>query len=370
MALTKHGRFWHYDFVYKGQRYQGSTDQPNINKAKLTEAKVRSDVALEHFGLAPPKVAPMFKTFMDDRFLPYVREHNKTKPRTVAFYEEKTARLLEYADFASARVSNIDEDAIEKYTQARAAQDSRRSSRKIAPASINRELATLRKALYLAYEWRLIPRRPKVRTLPGEKERDFVVSGELENAYLAAADYPLRQAAILILDLGLRPDECVRLKKTDVTEAAVTIHTGKSKNAARVLPQTARTKAAFTLLAAMHEKSAWMFKGHRKDSHLTVWALSHMHTRLRQANDWPATFVLYSLRHTFGTRLAESGASPFDVKDLMGHSDIRVSQKYVHPTAQHVEMAMRRKELLDRLMRGEESVEVPAILEDRAKIRS
>lgn len=38
------------------------------------------------------------------------------------------------------------------------------------------------------------------------------------------------------------------------------------------------------------------------------------------------------MRHTFGTRLAESGADPFTIMELMGHSDLRMTARYIHAT--------------------------------------
>ena len=55
----------------------------------------------------------------------------------------------------------------------------------------------------------------------------------------------------------------------------------------------------------------------------------------------PADFVLHSLRHTFGTRLGESGADAFTIMKLMGHSTITVSQKYVHPSTDAMKAAIR-----------------------------
>ena len=51
-------------------------------------------------------------------------------------------------------------------------------------------------------------------------------------------------------------------------------------------------------------------------------------------------FVLHSLRHTYGTRLGESGAEAFTIMRLMGHSSITISQRYVHPTPEALERAV------------------------------
>jgi len=53
-------------------------------------------------------------------------------------------------------------------------------------------------------------------------------------------------------------------------------------------------------------------------------------------------FVLHSLRHTFGARLGEAGADAFTIMKLMGHSTITISQRYVHPSPESVELVSER----------------------------
>lgn len=359
MALIKKGKYWHYAFKYKGKRYQGSTDQTNINQAKRVETKVRSDVGLEGFGLAAPHLSPPFQEFMEGRFLDHIRKHNAPKPNTVHFYEEKTLRLLEYPPFRKARVGEIDENAASIFTTWRLKQKRRhRLSGLMSPTSVNLELATLRKALNLAYKWQLISRMPDIERLPGKEGRLFILTGEMEKQYLDLAHYPLQHVAVLMLDWGLRPEELLKMEKPDVTDEGVIVWSGKSKNAFRIVPHTERTREILAVCTALFPDSKWVFPGRVKGEHLTRSAIDNMHGALRDAHLdlFPKEFVLYSLRHTFGTRSDESGMSPFQIKTLMGHYDIRVTQKYVHPSTEGLALAMRRKEDFDKILRGEKSV--------------
>ena len=50
--------------------------------------------------------------------------------------------------------------------------------------------------------------------------------------------------------------------------------------------------------------------------------------------------MIHSLRHTYGTRLGESGASAFRIMELMGHSSVTISQRYVHPSTDEKQRAV------------------------------
>jgi integrase len=57
-------------------------------------------------------------------------------------------------------------------------------------------------------------------------------------------------------------------------------------------------------------------------------------------------FVLYDFRHTFATRRATATQGDrFDLASLaaiLGHSSLRMIQKYVHPTAEHQRALMQK----------------------------
>lgn len=64
--------------------------------------------------------------------------------------------------------------------------------------------------------------------------------------------------------------------------------------------------------------------------------------------------MLYSLRHTFLTRLGESGCDVWTLARIAGHSSIAISARYVHPSEDAVLAAMERTHSPNhRLLRGE-----------------
>lgn len=125
--------------------------------------------------------APRLRDFKE-RFVDCIRVARAERPRTIAFYEEKLDRLLDYEPMANARLTEIDEALIEKWVQHR--------SQSVAPATVNRSLATLERLLRLAFEWKVIDRVPRIRLLSGERIRDFVLSHPQEDRYLGST--PIR----------------------------------------------------------------------------------------------------------------------------------------------------------------------------------
>ncbi len=365
MALYKRGKVYWYDFRFNGVRHTGSTKATNLEAARKIIGKMRTDFALGEFGLVQTKLSPVFKAFAEGKFTDAIESRSKDKPGTIKFYKEKIRRLLEFAPLASARLQQIEGDIVELYVQFRS-----KKGRK--PGAINRELATLRKALNLAYEWKLLARKPKIRLLPGEIGRDYVLDYETEKRYLAAAPQPLNDVAVLIIDTGLRLNEALSLEWSDITDitdermAYVTIRKGKTANAKRSVPLTTRCRQMLARRHRFFPDSTWVFKGQRKGKHLTTWGLDNIHAEFRQntVDDegkqvFPKVFVIHSLRHTFGTRLGESGAGPYQIMKLMGHSSLAVSQKYVHPTAGGLEMVIRGLERMNEMVGNND--EVPTV---------
>ena len=218
----------------------------------------------------------------------------------------------------------------------------------VAVATINRELATLRRILYLAHDWNEIAAVPRIRMLNGERSRDFVLSHKQEKVYLAAAPQPLRDVAGLLLETGLRLGEALALKWTDIELDAANgkklgylfVREGKSKNARRHVSLTPRAQEML-VNRSLESKSEYVFANQRGEPYL-VTSLDHLHKKLRDDLQLPKDCVIHSLRHTFLTRFGEAGADAFTIKKVAGHSSVTISERYINPTPEGQERAFER----------------------------
>ncbi|MEK7752032.1 MAG: tyrosine-type recombinase/integrase [Acidobacteriota bacterium] len=344
-------QYWWFRLHWRGDEIRKSTRVTNRREAERIAAAYREALARSDAGIPVKKTAPTFADF-SKRFMQAIEVRCASKPATVGFYREKVTRLLEYPPLASARLDDIDEALIEGYVQQR--------REHWAPATVNRALATLRRALRLAYEWKVINRVPRTHFLPGERCREFVLSHEQEKLYLEATPQPLRDVALLILDTALRPGEALDLEWPDIHLEPATgakfgyahVLSGNAKNRkSRNVSLTTRVREMLAARQAQAE-SLYVFPGYPASGKpgskpYRGTSLDHQHLETRTLLKLPKDFVVHSLRHTALTRLGEAGADAFTIMRIAGHSSITVSQRYVHPTPEALERAFERLEALN-----------------------
>ena len=171
-----------------------------------------------------------------------------------------------------------------------------------------------------------------------------VVSHEEQERYLGAASLLLRDIVTLILETGMRPEEVFTMRKENVhiDRGYLFVPAGKTPFARRNILLTGRAISVLKKRLA-ETQGPYLFVGQRHmDKPLA--SIQKAHERaLRDAEITPP-FRLYDLRHTFGSRSAMAGVDLATLKELMGHSKLSTTMRYVHPTPEHKREAVRKLE--------------------------
>jgi integrase len=237
MGVYKRGYIWWYRFTWKGKVIRESTKQTNKRVAEQIESAHKTSLAKGEVGIRDRMPAPTIRQFASRDFLPFCRSTFAAKVKTLSYYENGTARLLEYPAVADESFDTISTEKISGYAR-------RRQDAGMKVSTVNRELQVLRRMFMLAMEWGKVEKiLPRVRMIPGEAHRDRILSVHDEKAYFEATQaiglnaldmyqraldgiratergeiptkprdpFLLRDAATILLDCGIRPDECFRL---------------------------------------------------------------------------------------------------------------------------------------------------------------
>ena len=380
MSIVDRNGWKYYDFWWRGERHQGACHTKNTRVAEQIENAKKTELALGKVGIVKQAIAPTFEDFKG-RFLDHIRAQKPDKTNTYNFYEDMYQALLRFKPLSEARLDRIDEDLIERYQQYALKVKDPKNKRPVLPATINRRMAALRRAMYLAYKWKLINRVPTFTMLGGERKRTFIVTPVIHQAYLEAAPEPLKTIEVFGMEDGLRLEEMVSLAwsqihledkpDADGLYGYLKITCGKSENAKRNFPITAIMRKVLVRQKKI-SRSEFVFVRKDRQTPLSKWTLDKQQAKLRKRLNLPWDATIHSFRHSVATRLGLSGADPFTMQKLMGWSSITIAQKYVHPTPEATRAAMRRLKQFDEQLKARElkRKSVPPSLPTSIKITS
>ncbi len=340
--IYKRGNVYWYKFMWNGQLVRESTKQGNDKVARQMEAAHRTALAKGEVGIRERKPVPTLATFIEDRILPWAEATFETNcPKNHKWYKDQCRVLKAYKPLARRSLDTITTESASEFAAHRLGEGKQ-------IATVNSALRVLRRILNLAVEWGVIEHAPKIKALSGENRRERVVTAEEEAKYLAAAAEPLASIATVLADTGMRPEECFRLCWEHVTwingrNGALLVTRGKTASARRVLPMTPRVRAVLEARwnAAEKPEEGWVWPARTQSGHVVPNSIYGQHLAALAASK-VRPFVLYSLRHTFLTRLGESGCDAWTLARIAGHSSVAVSARYVHPSEDRVMEAIAR----------------------------
>lgn len=348
MAVYKQpkSKYWWYKFTWNGEAIRESTKQTNKRVAEQMEAAHRTALAKGEVGIRQRKQAPTLAEFAERDFLPFVRATFAGKVKTRKYYEYGVKSLLAFEKLASLPLDEITTEHIAGFV-------AKRQENGIETSSINRELQSLRRMFVLAQEWGKVEKvLPKVRMLPGEQHRERVLTASEEAQYLANAQPLLQDVATVLIDCGLRPEECFRLRWESIGESGIEIRYGKTDNARRRIPVSQRVQAILDMRRSHANGCEWVFPAQTRSGHIEPASVKRQHHKAckGQAKDDKQTgekrfevqpFPLYTLRHTCLTRWAPH-MDPWTLAYLAGHRDMAITKRYVHPQADTIREAIER----------------------------
>jgi len=220
---------------------------------------------------------------------------------------------------------------IEEYMAERRAQ--------VSFATSSKELGVLKSAFRCAVRWGWASRSPFIGIVLNQEgtARTRWLSDDEEKRLLAHCPDWLRDIVIVGLDSGLRPGNLVGLQCAWVQPGQTRLHIPREHTKTNKLPlMIPLTTRAADIIHRYLEGA--------RSEHLFVSTAGHPYTcaavnRVLQraaVKVGVSDICLYTLRHSFISRLVQAGVSLPEVAALAGHRDIRMTMRYAHLAPHHL----------------------------------
>lgn len=304
------------------------------------------------------KKADTFSAFLDDTYGPWVTAERKWGEATVANLK------AQFGEFLNKPLTAFSAFGIERFKAKRLAEG-------IKPATVNRDLVRIKAALAKAVEWKLLEEHPlrdvkrakgeddsRVRYLSADEEkrlRDALVEREAGmrkarlsgNAWNAergretrrvwkAEEYTdhLRPFVLIAINTGLRRGELFSLdwRDVDLGRNMLTVRVASAKSGkARHVPLNTEARGALKQWKKQGSGEGLVFpgiEGGRMTNINKSWAGLMTDAKLKD-------FRTHDLRHHFASKLVMGGVDLYTVKELLGHSDFAMTQRYAHLAPEH-----------------------------------
>lgn len=306
---------WWYKIQLEGRVFTGTTNTPDKRLAhKIYLEKHHQFVEEHHLPSQRGRRISLFKMCEE-----YMEKHAKINKRSWKDDSIIVKKLKEH--FGDIPLINVQPQTIEGYKAARMAD--------VKESTINRELAVLKTIFTKAIQWGYAYRNPvkEVRLFKEEMVPIRILTADERQKLLAASPDFLRPIILMALKTGMRQGEIFNLKwkEVDLAQGTISVTHTKSKKL-RQIPIHPELAEALRVLPS---KSAYVFgdnAGNKRNPEGMIRATFEKITDDLGLSD----LTFHGLRHNFASELVSKGADLRTVQEYLGHSSLRMVQRYAH----------------------------------------
>jgi integrase len=341
---------WQYSWTFKGRYHRVLAPTRAIAAASL--AKIQAQIAE---GRYLEKEAAHETRFEDavKKFLEWGETNlaDGTQRRDKEF----SALWLASPSFKGRTLADITTADVEAYRTTRLGSKKTRTkgkctfeTRPAGKVTCDNDLSRLRRLFSLCIGWKLTKENPAkgVKFFRPESRHDRFLTHEEEKAILQACPADVRPAVVFALNTGIRQGELLSLTwgQVDLVRKVVTLTADKTKGKkTRRVPLNQLAVEVLKGLPRGIVASAPVFpiiagRDQRDLVRRFEWAVDK--TKINKDVPRPQRVTWHTLRHTFASRLVQSGVSLLAVKELLGHSTLAMVMRYAHLADENLKAAV------------------------------
>lgn len=137
---------------------------------------------------------------------------------------------------------------------------------------------------------------------------------------------------------GLRLNEVLHLRVTDIDSGRMVVHVRQGKGAKdRLVPLSPRLLEALRGYWRVCRPGPWLFPGQKPGGILNASNIQRRFARLVRQVGLAKRCSMHTLRHSYATHLLEAGVDVLTLKALLGHTSLQTTARYLHISTQRLQ---------------------------------
>ena len=312
----------------------GTTHELTLTQAKKKARQLKAEHVLTPKGEVASKQALQemtLDTFFKDHYLPYATQHKRSAKRDESLYRVHIAPRFKNTPLCS--ISRLEAQLFH----------SDLLKQGLSPASADHGVKLLRRALNLAVQWEFIEKN----VLSGIKL--FMVDNQVEN-YLneqqlerlldvlkTDRNRTVCHILMFLLSTGARLNEALTATWKNINEEGRAWKVDAKRSKSKKPRSIPLNDSAMWVLGELKSKGQSEFLFPSPVTGRPYTAIRWEWYRIREKAG--LNLRIHDLRHTFASFLVSNGRSLFEVQQILGHSDPKVTMRYAHLSAKALQEA-------------------------------
>jgi integrase len=318
----KNSPYWYVRFTdpLTGEDRRKSTGTTDRKTADLIRKEIEIRLAKGKFQLERLTPSRSMSEFVKE-YLANYSAHNKSH-KTIEIEKQAFANWIHV--IGDILISDVSARLVERFKS--------ELKKQFSPTTVNMRFRALRAAFSIAVKWEYLEKNPfkGIKELPvntGDLPRSLSPD-QINDLFLLVTDKKLLLVFELYLNTGGRLREVANLEWQDIdlTRKMITFRHETKFNKKRAVGLNSRAIEVLSTIKSMADK----IQPGDKVVPYSPWHISKKFKYYVRKAGLPESITFHSIRHTFCSLMIQNSVDIYTVKELMGHSSLKVTERYSH----------------------------------------